>query len=98
MQTSRLQDAEEQRKRYEIKMIQDRHQANPFDDGGATLELLTQNTSSAAELMQFAIQSQYPSYPYDGSDLASPPPPQVQPPPPALFDFKGQTPDENWVR
>ena len=49
--------------------------------------------------MQVALQSEYPAYPHDGSDLLQPSlpplPPLPPPPPPALFEFKGQTADEN---
>jgi hypothetical protein len=64
-----MQDAAAQRTRDEINMIENMHQQNPFADGGRTLELYTHNTLASAELLQLAIQTQYPSYPYDGSDL-----------------------------
>jgi hypothetical protein len=91
--------AEAHRKRDEIQMIQDVHPGNPFADGGRTLALMGRDTSSSAELLQLAIQTQYPPYPHDGSDLLALPPPPLPPlppppPPPALFDFKGQTSDE----
>ena len=52
-----MQDAEDQRKRDEIKMIQDRHPKNPFDDVGATVALLSRDTSPAVQLIQSAIES-----------------------------------------
>jgi hypothetical protein len=94
MHAQDMQDAAAHRKRDEIQMIQDVHPGNPFADGGRTLALMGQDTSSSAELLQLAMQTQYPSYPYDGSDLLALPPPPPPPPPPALFDFKGTSDDK----
>ena len=86
-----------------IAMVEDTHQRNPFDDGGATLALMGRDTTaSAAQLMQFAIEDQRPTFQHDGLDLITPSFPSSgwmelpipTSPPPALFDFKGQTSDE----
>jgi hypothetical protein len=94
MHAQDMQDAAAHRKRDEIQMIQDVHPGNPFADGGRTLALMGRDTSPSAELLQLAMQTQYPSYPYDGSDLLALPPPPPPPPPPAIFDFKGTSDDK----
>ena len=56
-----------------IAMVEDTHQRNPFDDGGATLALMGRDTTaSAAQIMQFAIEDQRPTYQHDGMDLITP--------------------------
>ena len=96
-------EAKARSQRDAIAMIENTHQRNPFDDGGATLALMGRDTTaSAAQLMQFAIEDQRPTYPHDGMDLITPSFPSSgwmelpipTSPPPALFDFKGQTSDD----
>ena len=94
-------DAAAKRQRDAIAMVENTHQRNPFDDGGATLALMGRDTTaSAAQIMQFAIEDQRPTFQHDGLDLITPSSsswmelPIPPPPPPALFDFKGQTSDE----
>ena len=56
-----------------IAMVEDTHQRNPFDDGGATLALMGRDTTaSAVQLMQFAIEDQRPTFQHDGLDLITP--------------------------
>ena len=96
-------EAEAKRQRDAIAMVENTHQRNPFDDGGATLALMGRDTTaSAAQIMQFAIEDQRPTFQHDGMDLITPSFPSSgwmelpipTSPPPALFDFKGQTSDE----
>ena len=96
-------DAAAKRQRDAIAMVENTHQRNPFDDGGATLALMGRDTTaSAAQIMQFAIEDQRPTFQHDGMDLITPSFPSSgwmelpipTSPPPALFDFKGQTSDE----
>jgi hypothetical protein len=55
-------------------MIENTHQRNPFDDGGATLALMGRDTTaSAVQLMQFAIEDQRPTFQHDGLDLITRP-------------------------
>ena len=56
-----------------IAMVEDTHQRNPFDDGGATLALMGRDTTaSAVQLMQFAIEDTRPTFQHDGLDLITP--------------------------
>ena len=96
-------EAKARSQRDAIAMVENTHQRNPFDDGGATLALMGRDTTaSAAQIMQFAIEDQRPTFQHDGMDLITPSFPSSSwmelpippPPPPALFDFKGQTSDE----
>ena len=96
-------EAAAKRQRDAIAMVENTHQRNPFDDGGATLALMGRDTTaSAAQIMQFAIEDQRPTFQHDGMDLITPSFPSSgwmelpipTSPPPALFDFKGQTSDE----
>ena len=98
-----IEEARARSQRDAIAMVEDTHQRNPFDDGGATLALMGRDTTaSAVQLMQFAIEDQRPTFQHDGLDLITPALPSSSwmelpyppPPPPALFDFKGQTSDE----
>ena len=66
-------DASAKSQRDAIAMIENTHQRNPFDDGGATLRLMSRDTTaSAAQIMQFAIEDQRPTYQHDGMDLITP--------------------------
>ena len=96
-------EAKARSQRDAIAMVENTHQRNPFDDGGATLALMGRDTTaSAAQIMQFAIEDQRPTFQHDGMDLITPSFPSSgwmelpipTSPPPALFDFKGQTSDE----
>ena len=97
-------EAKARSQRDAIAMVENTHQRNPFDDGGATLALKGRDTTaSAAQIMQFAIEDQRPTFQHDGLDLITRPAlpssgwmelPIPTSPPPALFDFKGQTSDE----
>ena len=50
-------DAAAKRQRDAIAMVENTHQRNPFDDGGATLALMNRGTTaSAPQIMQFAIE------------------------------------------
>ena len=63
-------DAAAKRQRDAIAMVENTHQRNPFDDGGATLALMGRDTTaSAAQIMQFAIEDQRPTFQHDGMDL-----------------------------
>jgi hypothetical protein len=68
-----MEDAKARSQRDAIAMIENTHQKNPFDDGGATLALMGRNTTaSAVQLMQFAIEDQRPTFQHDGMDLITP--------------------------
>jgi hypothetical protein len=65
-------EARAKNQRDAIAMIENTHQRNPFDDGEARLRLMSRDTTaSAAQIMQFAIEDQRPTYPHDGMDIAS---------------------------
>ena len=52
-----IEEARARSQRDAIAMVEDTHQRNPFDDGGATLALMGRDTTaSAVQLMQFAIE------------------------------------------
>ena len=66
-------DAAAKSQRDAIAMVENTHQRNPFDDGGATLALMGRDTTaSAAQIMQFAIEDQRPTFQHDGMDLITP--------------------------
>ena len=66
-------EAKARSQRDAITMVENTHQKNPFDDGGATLALMGRNTTaSAVQLMQFAIEAQRPTFQHDGMDLITP--------------------------
>ena len=68
-----IEEARARSQRDAIAMVEDTHQRNPFDDGGATLALMGRDTTaSAVQLMQFAIEDQRPTFQHDGLDLITP--------------------------
>ena len=68
-----MEEARARSQRDAIAMVEDTHQRNPFDDGGATLALMGRDTTaSAVQLMQFAIEDQRPTFQHDGLDLITP--------------------------
>ena len=93
-------DARARSQRDAIAMVEDIHQRNPFDDGGATLELMGRDTTaSAVQLMQFAIEDQRPTFQHDGMGLSTPSfpssgwmelPVPTSLPPPVPFSFDSQ--------
>ena len=62
-------DAAAVQERAAQELFKQTHQTNPFADGGGTLALMSTDTSSALAITQFAMESQRPAYPHDGSDL-----------------------------
>ena len=55
-------DAAAKRQRDAIAMVENTHQRNPFDDGGATFRLMNRDTTaSAPQIMQFAIEDHAPN-------------------------------------
>ena len=68
-----IEEARARSQRDAIAMVEDTHQRNPFDDGGATLALMGRDTTaSAVQLMQFAIEDTRPTFQHDGLDLITP--------------------------
>jgi len=66
-------EAKARSQRDAIAMVENTHQRNPFDDGGATLALMGRDTTaSAVQLMQFAIEDTRPTFQHDGLDLITP--------------------------
>ena len=66
-------DAAAKRQRDAIAMVENTHQRNPFDDGGATFRLMNRGTTaSAPQIMQFAIEDTRPTFQHDGMDLITP--------------------------
>ena len=100
-------EAKARSQRDAIAMVENTHQRNPFDDGGATLALMGRDTTaSAAQIMQFAIEDQRPTFQHDGLDLITPSfPARVgwnfpshHHPRPHYSILKGRRQMKNWMR
>jgi hypothetical protein len=66
-------EAKARSQRDAIAMVENTHQRNPFDDGGATFRLMNRGTTaSAPQIMQFAIEDTRPTFQHDGMDLITP--------------------------